>query len=288
MQASPQHVEENVSPCGEAENVPKPRVEAGVDTQNRVEITPPEPIANRMYSSRSEEERWKEARKIAGGDPEKAKREYEDILSREQMLDAVTWENHEEIDRLKAQRRRRERERAEADGKFAPRRHDALHGLNALPNDDWESADEEVIRDDDESTVSAEKRNPWHAPDDAVGPDDGISDDDADDEMPELAPSVSRISDASEKKKRRGKRRTAKKPKQSAKRSPKKSAPKPSTSAPEPTEFTFPMEMKFDIPPDPKARPSPRTQLREKQAAAEAWLKAQDELSDPPSSSGSE
>ncbi|KAI5358974.1 putative SANT/Myb domain, leucine-rich repeat domain superfamily [Septoria linicola] len=134
---------------------------SGVDipAQPTPEITLPTRKKNSIYSNRTDKERWNEALQLAKGDKIRAKEVFIVNLNKEDMLNAVTAEDQPEIERLKAQRRRRERELAISKGLPVPKRRvptSFSSGISSKP--DLYDADEEVVREDDWTTDEEEAR----------------------------------------------------------------------------------------------------------------------------------
>lgn len=117
------------------------------------EITLPQRKKNRIYRNLSDKQRWKDALNVAKGDRTRAQHIFVIELNKEDMLDAVASDDKAEIERLKAQRRRLEREMAVANGLSPPKRR-VPNSFSSIESSKMakEDADEEVIRDDDWTT----------------------------------------------------------------------------------------------------------------------------------------
>ncbi|KXT00326.1 hypothetical protein AC579_991 [Pseudocercospora musae] len=146
------------SPVAEAPPLAAANTTAPPESNAVVVTTPSRRREGGLFSDRTDEERWAEAYEGAGGDSNEARYNFDMILNREAMLNAVMREDQPEIERLKAQRQRLKRERNDFVGAATPSRHNPLAGHAQLSNNS-EAADEEVVRDDDYSTAEEGKAN---------------------------------------------------------------------------------------------------------------------------------
>ncbi|KAF2212529.1 hypothetical protein CERZMDRAFT_97027 [Cercospora zeae-maydis SCOH1-5] len=127
-------------------------------SQVKAEVTVPARKQGGAMQRRKDKARWREALSLAKGRRAEAEHIFMMNLNREAMLEAVTVEDNAEIERLKAQRRRLERELAVAKGVPPPKRRvpstfARAIGHRSRPDD----ADEEVVREDGWSTDDGER-----------------------------------------------------------------------------------------------------------------------------------